>query len=41
MKKILGCDIAEIIPEKPYTAVYQKLVDATENNRETGCIFLI
>lgn len=34
MKKILSCDAEEIVPEKPYTAVYQKLVDATENNRE-------
>ena len=35
MKNILSCDTAEIIPVKPYTGVYQKLVDATENNRET------
>lgn len=35
MKKILSCDTEEIIPVKPYTGVYQKLVDATENNRET------
>ena len=35
MKKVLGCDIAEIVPVKPYTDVYQELVDATENNRET------
>ena len=34
MKKVLGCDIAEIVPVKPYTDVYQELVDATENNRE-------
>ena len=35
MKKVLGCDLAEIVPVKPYTGVYQELVDATENNRET------
>lgn len=35
MKNILSCDTAEIIPVKPYTGVYKKLVDATENNRET------
>ena len=35
MKNILSCDTEEIIPVKPYTGVYQKLVDATENNRET------
>lgn len=35
LKKLLDCDMAELIPVKPYTAVYQNLVDATENNRET------
>ena len=35
MKKALGCDLSEIVPVKAYTGVYQKLVDATENNRET------
>lgn len=34
MKNIIKCDIAEIIPVKQYTAIYQKLVDSTENNRE-------
>ena len=31
----LSCDIEEILPVKPYTAIYQDLVNATENNRET------
>jgi flavodoxin len=30
----LSCDIEEILPVKPYTAIYQDLVNATENNRE-------
>ena len=35
MAAILSCDIAEILPVKPYTGIYQDLVDETENNRNT------
>ena len=35
MAAILSCDIAEILPVKLYTGIYQDLVDETENNRNT------
>ena len=35
MAAILSCDIAEILPVKPYTGIYQDLVNETENNRNT------